>query len=104
MQDQQGAFCCAQSHLSLVSKACLKALTWAQVQGHMRVQIYTESSHLVRLLQSSTSQELQVRWTLDSIQVIGNQLTSCQIMKASIARVAKARQLALWCCHHRMSL
>ncbi|KMT08263.1 hypothetical protein BVRB_6g141910 [Beta vulgaris subsp. vulgaris] len=104
MQEQQGAFCCAQSSLSLISTACLKALMWAQVQGHRRVQIYTESSHLVSLLQSSTSQELQVRWTLDRIRVMGNQMTSCQIMKASFARVAKARQLAMWCCQHRTIL
>lgn len=103
VQDQQGVLCCEQFHIFLESTTCLRALALAQAQGNMYVQIYTASRHLVRLLQSSTLQDLHVRWTLTCIREMGSQLTSCQIMRATNERVTKARLLATWCCQHRMN-
>lgn len=72
-QHYQGHFCHTSSLIYTKAQACLQALTWAMESGLSMVWILTDSHELVQSLKITKISNIDIRWTLSSLDTLVTQ-------------------------------
>lgn len=99
---KHGCFSYASSAVAASSMACLKAVNWAQMAGFTHISITTSSTELIRALQSSAHQDINIKWTIEAVRTDAASFTIFQVIRVCTSQITEAQQVALWCREHKM--
>ncbi|XP_056695586.1 uncharacterized protein [Spinacia oleracea] len=87
----------AKSALQAEAQACLHGLQWAKLRHIANILILTECTTLVNSLQSKTSHDIHIHWTLEEIKRIAQRFNVCTIMKTNRLDVKEAHDITNSC-------
>lgn len=87
----------ANSALHAEVLACIQALYQAQQNQLHHINLFTNSTNLVQVLQNHLRPYIQLIWTFEKLKILANEFTSCCITKVPYHSVANADKIAKKC-------
>lgn len=81
-------------------QATLHCIQWIISQGFGSVQVLTDSSAMIQLLQAKGRTNVSLCWTVQHIIGLASSLSTCLVRKAPRLQVQKAHNLAIFYCSY----
>lgn len=77
--------------------ACLQALYWAQQNQIQHINLFTDSTILVKVFQNHLRSQIEPIWTFEKTRTLANAFTWCCITKVPRNNVADADMITKKC-------
>lgn len=77
--------------------ACLHALVWVQQNQLQHINMFNDSTNLVKALQDHFCSQINLIWTIEKIRILANAFTWCCVTKVLRNNVADADLITKKC-------
>lgn len=94
IRDKRGTLKWASSAIATEAIACLKGIQWANQRGLCNVDIHTDSTSLIGMLNSPSTCDISIHHTLRKIRVLGRGFPGGKVTKVGRENVRAAHEWA----------